>query len=104
MDGTVYDLYANTQLTHRALRLGAAGIGRMDDEAPVTAGLWIFYRDDPAQDQQTRVQAGDTLRVAGYQIEVLRVEAGPPARVELRLSDPPPAAQTNGHKAGTVAA
>jgi hypothetical protein len=95
MNYTNHTLFTNTQLTHYTLRIGAASIGRRPDPdssqpAPLTAGLWIYYRDDPTQDRQVRVQAGEKLSVAGYQIEVVAIEADPPAHVQLRLSDPPP--------------
>ncbi len=96
MADTVYDLRANTQLTHHSLRIGAAGIGPRDyvDEAGIsrhglTAGLWIFYREDEAQDRRLWAYPGQALTVAGYHIQVVAIDPTAPGHVQLRLSEPP---------------
>jgi hypothetical protein len=102
MPAQTYDLRANTQLTHHSLRIGTAGIRPRDytDDSGATrhgptAGLWIYYREDPAQDRFVRVHPGQALDVAGYTIEVLDIQVGEPGVVKLRVTEPQPAAESS---------
>jgi len=93
MPEATFDLLANTQLTFHSLRIGMAGIAAEDfvdatdaNQNGLRAGLWIFYREDPTQDCVVRVHAGQSLTVAGYQIDVLTIQPDKPSAIKLRLT------------------
>ena len=93
MPDATFDLLANTQLTYDSLRIGMAGIAAEDfvdasgvNQHGLRAGLWIYYREDPTQDCTVRVHAGQSLTVAGYQIDILDIHPDKPGTVKLRLT------------------
>lgn len=96
--GETFIVKSNTQLTFESLRIGVAGIKPRDyvdaegaNRHGPTAGLWIFYREDSGQDRALNAYAGQLLVVAGYQIEVLDIDAEGYGSVELRITKPQPA-------------
>lgn len=78
-----------------ALRIGVGNIWEEEYTAAdgttatgLTAGLWLFVRDQPALDRHVRVHAGQLVELAGHQIAVVAVaEEG----VTLRVALPPAA-------------
>ena len=40
----------------------------------LTAGLWIFVRQDPTQDRHIRVYPGQSVMVPGYRLVIVAVE------------------------------
>ncbi len=77
MDVQSYLVRVNTQLTVEDLRIGVGNLreGSYVDAqgAPqhgLTAGLWLYVRDDPSQNRQVRVYAGQTITVSKYTIAI----------------------------------
>ena len=92
MDAQSYQVRANTQLTVEDLRIGVGNLreGSYVDAqgAPqhgLTAGLWLYVRDDPSQNRQVRVYAGQTITVSKYVITITDINAGSHS-VQFRIS------------------
>jgi hypothetical protein len=83
MPDNEFVIVSNTQLTYKDLKIGSGNF-RMDncpdpqgnDTKCLTAGLWLYYRDNPNLDQQVRVKKGDTLEIGVYEILVIDIQKG----------------------------
>ena len=72
---------SNTQAHVGQLAIGAGNFWEDEYTPPgeaarrgLTAGLWLTYRDDPAQNRQLRVYPGQEIVVPGYRLRVISVE------------------------------
>jgi hypothetical protein len=72
-----FKLKSNTQMEYEDLRIGAGNFRKeecTDQQGSkskcLTAGLWIYYRNDSNLDQQVRVQPGQVITVGVYQIQI----------------------------------
>ena len=82
---------ANTQATFDDLRIGIGNIWE-EEYTPeggerrrgATAGMWLYFRDDPSQDRHVRIHPGQRVTAGGRTIEVVTVDAG---SATLRVSD-----------------
>ena len=70
-----YILRSNTQMEYEDLRIGAGNFRKekcIDEQGTeykcLTAGLWIYYRNDSSLDQKVRVHAGQEVTIGIYQI------------------------------------
>lgn len=87
----VITIQSNTQATlGDDVRIGAGNFHEEDytpagggSRRGLTAGLWIYVRNDSSKDTHVRVHTGQVLSVPGYQLEVLAVE---PTAVRLAVS------------------
>ena len=93
-----YRISSNTQFTFGDLRIGAANFWEdeyVDEQGMTkrgpTAGLWIFVRDDPSQDQVVQVHVGQELTFSQYRIRVVEIghEGGNFVRVAISIVDEP---------------
>ena len=91
-NATTYRVQSSTQLTFEGVRIGVGNIrtGEYTDEKGVlhtvlTAGLWLYFRDDPAQDRQVRVHASQIITVSGYSIKVIEIDTN---AVQLSIIPP----------------
>ena len=94
MDEQVYLVRANTQLPIGNLRIGVGNIREtkyLDEQGVakqgLTAGLWIYSRNDPEQKQQARVYAGQKIIVGNYLIRVIDISKSG-AHVQLAITLP----------------
>ncbi len=82
IDEGLYFVEASTQLTFdNNLRIGAGNIweDEYSDEKGetarrITAGLWIFVRNQPDLDQHIRVHKGQVVAIANYHISVVEID------------------------------
>jgi len=86
----------NTQATIGDIRIGAGNFHEesytSDDGVPrtgMTAGLWIYVRDDSSKNRHVRVHAGQILSVPGYRLEVVAVERTAVRLAVIKSADPP---------------
>ncbi|MGH2584956.1 MAG: hypothetical protein ACRDJE_08585 [Dehalococcoidia bacterium] len=86
----------NTQATIGDIRIGAGNFHEegytSDDGVPrtgMTAGLWIYVRNDSSKDRHVRVHAGQILSVPGYRLEVVTVDRTAVRLAVSRAEDPP---------------
>lgn len=73
-------LKSNRQMQYEDLRIGAGNFRKEDCADPqsaktkcLSAGLWIYYRNDSSLDQQVRVQTGQSIMVGVYQLQIIDV-------------------------------
>ncbi len=85
---------SNAQATVGDVRIGAGNIWddeytdvKGDTRKGLTAGLWIYFRDDKARDTKRRVHPGESFVIGRYRFEVLSVESD---QVTLRLGPASP--------------
>ena len=92
-------LESNGQLTFHSLKVGAAGIKPVKTEQGVgveppalSVGLWLYYREDPSQDQAVRLAKGESIEVAGYRVDVVDLSLEGRGLAKLRVRKPEQAA------------
>lgn len=80
MNGETARIQANTQLTYKDLKIGTGNFweeeytnGNKETSKGLTAGLWIYVKDQPKEDKTLRVFPGMKIDVVGYQILVKSV-------------------------------
>lgn len=80
MSGENFSIQANTQLTFKDLRIGAGNFWEeeytnFNNETitGLTAGLWIYVKDQPQENKTIRVFPGMKIAVSGYEIFVKSV-------------------------------
>jgi hypothetical protein len=78
----VLSIESNTQAHVGQLAIGAGNFWEDEytppGEAPrrgLTAGIWLTYRDDPAQNRHLRVHPGQEIVVPGYHLRVISIES-----------------------------
>jgi hypothetical protein len=72
---------SNTQITLGDVRIGVGNFSE-EEYTPeggtprrgLTAGLWIYVRDNPTKDRHVRVHPGQTVMVPGYRLVIVAVE------------------------------
>jgi hypothetical protein len=77
----VVTVESNTQITIGDVRIGVGNIHE-EEYTPeggtprrgLTAGLWIYVRENPAQDRHVRVYPGQAVMVPGYRLVIVAVE------------------------------
>lgn len=86
-------IFANTQLTFEVIRIGIGNIREeeyIDDqgseEVGLTAGLWIYHRDDASLNQQVRVYPGQELDTGDYHITVYEINKDTKSFVRLLIT------------------
>ncbi|MEK9144181.1 MAG: hypothetical protein AAB339_01070 [Elusimicrobiota bacterium] len=82
-DPRVRVVVESTQATYEGLRVG---VGYVRDGV---AGLWLFFRDDPAKNTKIDVRAGQKVEVGGYSFTVEEVSGGMKGSVRLRFESSP---------------
>jgi hypothetical protein len=89
----VLSIESNTQAHVGQLAIGAGNFSEDEytppGEAPrrgLTAGLWLSYREEPAQNRHLRVYAGQEIVVPGYRLHIIAVE---PTIVRLAIRREP---------------
>lgn len=93
MNVNEYVIFSNTQLTYEALRIGVGNIrkeeyvnNQSDQEIGLTAGLWIYHRNDSSLNQQVRVYSGQELDIGNYHIVVDEINEDEKAFVRLLIT------------------
>lgn len=92
----IFRVESNTQLEYKNLLIGVAGIWEEEftdstgvTRNGVTAGLWIYVKDNRSQDQSLRVYVGQEFPVEQYKISVVDIEQGSKKPiVTLKISEP----------------
>jgi hypothetical protein len=80
-DGEVLSIESNTQAHVGRLAIGAGNFWEDEYTPPggasqrgLMAGLWLTYREDPAQNRHLRVYPGQEIVVPGYHLRIIAVE------------------------------
>ncbi len=82
-DPRVRVVVESTQATYEGLRIG---VGYVRDGV---AGLWLFFRDDPAKNTKIDVRVGQKVEAGGYSFTVEEVSGGMKGSVRLRFETSP---------------
>ena len=90
--GDALTIVESTQGTYGGLRIGVGYVHKGEYLDPSgakkegrVAGLWLFYRTDPAKNQKIEVHEGQRVSVAEYAFVVEEIKSGMKGSVRLRF-------------------